>query len=81
MVAADGRDSTLRQQSGLEFEELGAPMDALWFRMSRHAEDTDQSQARFEAGAIFVMLNRGDYWQCAFVIPKGGHDRVRGGGI
>ena len=81
VVAADGRDSTLRRQSGLEIEELGAPMDALWFRLSRHAEDTDQTQARFDAGAIFVMLNRGDYWQCAFVIPKGGHDRVRGGGI
>ncbi|MDP9137251.1 MAG: FAD-dependent oxidoreductase [Pseudomonadota bacterium] len=81
VVAADGRDSVLRRQSGLELEDLGAPMDALWFRLSRLAEDTTQTQARFEAGAIFVMLNRGDYWQCAFVIPKGGHDRVRAGGI
>jgi 2-polyprenyl-6-methoxyphenol hydroxylase-like FAD-dependent oxidoreductase len=71
----------LRRQSRLEIEELGAPMDALWFRMSRRADDTDQTQARFDAGAIFVMLNRGDYWQCAFVIPKGGHERVRAAGI
>jgi 2-polyprenyl-6-methoxyphenol hydroxylase-like FAD-dependent oxidoreductase len=81
VVAADGRDSLLRRQSRLEIEELGAPMDALWFRMSRRADDSDQTQGRFDAGAIFVMLNRGDYWQCAFVIPKGGYERVRAAGI
>ncbi len=81
VVAADGRNSALRRQSGLALEELGAPMDALWFRLSRHPEDTEETQARFDAGAVFVMLNRGDYWQCAFVIPKGGYERVRAGGI
>jgi 2-polyprenyl-6-methoxyphenol hydroxylase-like FAD-dependent oxidoreductase len=81
VVAADGRDSVLRRQSGLELEELGAPMDALWFRLSRLAADTDQTQARFDAGSIFVMLNRGEYWQCALVIPKGGYERVRAGGL
>ena len=81
VVAADGRSSTLRRAAGFKAEEFGAPMDALWFRLPRHATDTDQSQGRFEGGRIFVMLNRGDYWQCAFVIPKGGDAKVRAAGL
>ena len=81
VVAADGRDSTLRAQSGLAVTEFGAPMDALWFRLSRRENDTDQTQGRFDAGRVFVMLNRGDYWQCAFVIPKGWNERVRAAGL
>ena len=81
VVAADGRHSELRDHSGLELEDVGAPMDVLWFRLPRAADDTDQTQARFEAGHLFVMLNRGDYWQCAFVIPKGGNEAVRGRGL
>jgi 2-polyprenyl-6-methoxyphenol hydroxylase-like FAD-dependent oxidoreductase len=71
VVGADGRGSILRAASGLKVEDLGAPMDALWFRLSRKPDDTDETQARFDSGRIFVMLNRGDYWQCAFVIAKG----------
>ncbi len=81
VVAADGRDSILRAQSGLKVEDLGAPMDALWFRLPRSAADTDQTQGRFDAGRIFVMLNRGDYWQCAFVIPKGQNEHIRAAGL
>ncbi len=81
VVAADGRDSTLRAQSGLTVMDFGAPMDALWFRLSRRTSDTDQTQGRFDAGRLFVMLNRGDYWQCAFVIPKGWNERVRAAGL
>jgi 2-polyprenyl-6-methoxyphenol hydroxylase-like FAD-dependent oxidoreductase len=81
VVAADGRDSILRAQSGLRVEDFGAPMDALWFRLTRCASDTDQTQARFDSGRIFIMLNRGDYWQCAFVIPKGWNERVRAAGL
>jgi 2-polyprenyl-6-methoxyphenol hydroxylase-like FAD-dependent oxidoreductase len=81
VVAADGRDSALRAQSGLTVMDFGAPMDALWFRLSRRTSDTDQSQGRFDAGRLFVMLNRGDYWQCAFVIPKGWNERVRAAGL
>lgn len=81
VVAADGRSSTLRQRAGLVPEEFGAPMDVLWFRLPRHAGDTDETQARFDAGKIFIMLNRGDYWQCAFVIPKGGDAKVRAAGL
>jgi 2-polyprenyl-6-methoxyphenol hydroxylase-like FAD-dependent oxidoreductase len=81
VVAADGRTSTLRAVSGLESEAFGAPMDALWFRLPRFPTDTAQTQGRFDAGRIFVMLNRGDYWQCAFVIPKGANERVRQAGL
>jgi 2-polyprenyl-6-methoxyphenol hydroxylase-like FAD-dependent oxidoreductase len=71
VVGADGRGSVLRARSGLDVETIGAPMDALWFRLSRHPADGEQTLGRFEPGRIFVMLNRGDYWQCAFVIAKG----------
>jgi 2-polyprenyl-6-methoxyphenol hydroxylase-like FAD-dependent oxidoreductase len=81
VVAADGRASALRAQSGLPIQEVGAPMDVLWFRLSRAPTDTAETQARFEAGRIFIMLNRGDYWQCAFVIGKGLNERVRAAGI
>jgi 2-polyprenyl-6-methoxyphenol hydroxylase-like FAD-dependent oxidoreductase len=81
VVAADGRTSTLRKAAGLKSETFGAPMDALWFRLPRLATDSAQMQARFDSGRIFIMLNRGDYWQCAFVIPKGANARVRSEGL
>ncbi len=81
VVAADGRGSTLRAASGLAIEELGAPIDALWFRLSRAPDDTADTQARFDAGRLFVMLNRGDYWQCAYVIAKGANARLRAAGL
>ena len=80
-VAADGRDSSLRKAAGLPAEDLGAPMDVLWFRLSRKADDTRETQGRLDAGRVFIMLNRGDYWQCAFVIPKGSNERVRAAGL
>ena len=81
VVAADGRSSTLRKAAGLVSEDFGAPMDVMWFRLPRLESDTDQTQARFDAGHLFVMLQRGDYWQCAYVIPKGGDARVRASGL
>ena len=80
-VAADGRASVLREASGLPVEDFGAPMDALWFRLSRQPGDTSETQFRFDAGRIFIMLNRDDYWQCAFVIPKGANERIRAAGL
>ena len=56
-------------------------MDVLWFRLSRQVGDTDQTQGRFDRGQIFVMLNRGDYWQCAYVIAKGADARIRAAGL
>ncbi len=75
MIAADGRHSVLRERAGLEVEVLGAPIDVLWMRLSRHAStDPAQSLGRFRKGKFMVMLNREDYWQCAFIIPKGALD-------
>jgi 2-polyprenyl-6-methoxyphenol hydroxylase-like FAD-dependent oxidoreductase len=71
VVAADGRQSIVRELAGLKVEELGAPIDVLWFRISRSASDPAQVLGRFVNGKIMVMLNRDDYWQCGFVIPKG----------
>lgn len=81
VVAADGRDSVLRAQADLELHDLGAPMDVLWFRLSRKPSDPPDTMARLGAGEFSVMINRGDYWQCGFVIPKGTADEVRGRGI
>ena len=81
VVGADGRASVLRQRSGLAVEDLGAPMDALWFRLSRKPTDTEETQGRFDSGRIVVMLNRGDYWQCAFVIPKGSLEQLAAKGL
>lgn len=81
VVAADGRDSLIRQRAGLEVEELGAPMDVLWFRISRAPDDPSQPMGRFDAGHILVMLYRGDYWQVGFIIPKGSIDCIRAAGL
>jgi 2-polyprenyl-6-methoxyphenol hydroxylase-like FAD-dependent oxidoreductase len=81
VVGADGRHSAVRALAGLEVEDFGAPMDVLWFRMSLRPDDATLSMGRFDAGRIFVQINRGDYWQCAFVIPKGGADEVRAAGL
>jgi 2-polyprenyl-6-methoxyphenol hydroxylase-like FAD-dependent oxidoreductase len=81
VVAADGRHSLLRAKAGLEVIDLGAPIDALWLRLSRRAGDPGQTAGRFDAGRILVMLNRGSYWQCAFVIRKGGFEAIRAAGL
>jgi len=81
VIAADGRHSTLRQAAKLPSEEFGAPMDVLWFRLSHRASDPGETQAVFGPGRLMVMLNRGDYWQCAYVIDKGAADEVRRRGL
>ncbi|RKH93121.1 FAD-dependent oxidoreductase [Corallococcus sp. AB038B] len=81
VVAADGRKSTLRQQSGLEVQNLGAPMDVLWFRVSRRPDDPNPPLGHFERGALFLLINRGDQWQCGRVIPKGGIASVQARGL
>ncbi|MEA2870254.1 MAG: hypothetical protein QOH67_230 [Hyphomicrobiales bacterium] len=81
VVGCDGRHSTLRAKAGMKIEELGAPMDVLWFRLPRLPSDPDQSMGRFDAGRIFVLIDRGDYWQCAYVIPKGSFEEVRRAGL
>jgi 2-polyprenyl-6-methoxyphenol hydroxylase-like FAD-dependent oxidoreductase len=81
VVGADGRHSVVRERARLEVEDLGAPMDALWMRLSKKPGDGSQTLGRIQAGRLFVMLDRGDYWQCAYVIPKGGFERLRAEGI
>jgi 2-polyprenyl-6-methoxyphenol hydroxylase-like FAD-dependent oxidoreductase len=81
VVGCDGRQSIVRQRAGLHPDDYGAPMDALWFRITRRDTDGADVFGHIEAGALLVMLDRGDYWQCAYVIPKGGIDRVTAGGI
>jgi 2-polyprenyl-6-methoxyphenol hydroxylase-like FAD-dependent oxidoreductase len=79
-VGCDGRHSTLRERAGFHVEDIGAPMDILWFRVSRRDSDTAETFGHMEAGRMLVMLNRTDYWQCAYVIPKGGIDKVKAAG-
>ena len=81
VVGADGRHSTVRANAGLETLDLGAPMDVLWMRLSRRPTDPEQTLGRIDAGKIFVMLNREDSWQCAYVIEKGGFERVHQAGL
>jgi 2-polyprenyl-6-methoxyphenol hydroxylase-like FAD-dependent oxidoreductase len=77
VAACDGRHSTLRKQAGLQVDEFGVPIDVLWFRVSRRPSDTTETFGHLEAGRMMVMLNRRDYWQCAYVIPKGGIESIK----
>jgi 2-polyprenyl-6-methoxyphenol hydroxylase-like FAD-dependent oxidoreductase len=81
VAGCDGRHSTVRQKAGLASDDYGAPMDVLWFRLSRKASDSADTFGHFDAGRIMVMLERGDYWQCAYVIPKGGIERTKSEGL
>ena len=71
----------MREKAGLKGDDYGAPMDVLWFRVSRKPSDSPDTFGHIEAGRIMIMLDRGDYWQCAYVIPKGGIDRVKSEGL
>ena len=77
VVGADGRSSIVREKAGLKVKEFGAPMDVLWFRLRRTAADPATTMGRFATGRIFIALNRGDYWQCGYVIAKGQFDEMR----
>ncbi|MCC6778148.1 MAG: FAD-dependent oxidoreductase [Hyphomicrobiales bacterium] len=80
-VGCDGRHSTVRARAGLVGEDIGAPMDVLWFRLPRRPGDPDETMGRFEAGRIVILINRGDYWQCAFIIRKGSIEETRRAGL
>lgn len=81
VVGADGRHSIVREQSGLKVVETGAPIDVLWFKLSRKAEDPGQVFGRFYYGRIMVLLDRSDYWQCAYVIEKGAFEKLQKQGL
>ena len=80
-IGCDGRHSTLRSAAGLPLENVGAPIDVMWFRVPRDPAGLDDTLARITPGRVVVTLDRGDYWQCAFVIAKGGAEALRSRGI
>ena len=81
VVGTDGRHSTVREKAGMQTIDLGAPMDVLWMRLSRRPSDGTQTFGRVDTGRIFVMIDREDYWQCAYVIRKGSYDEIRRTGL
>ncbi|MFA5901638.1 MAG: FAD-dependent oxidoreductase, partial [Hyphomicrobium sp.] len=79
-VGCDGRKSTVRAKADLPVEDIGAPIDVFWMRISRHPGDPPTG-GRIDAGSFFAVLDRGDYFQLAYVIPKGGAERIKAGGL
>lgn len=80
-IGADGRHSTIREKSGLAVMDLGAPIDVLWFRLSRKDDGTKRSLGYIDAGGGLVLLDRNDYWQCGFIIRKGAFEKIRSRGL
>jgi 2-polyprenyl-6-methoxyphenol hydroxylase-like FAD-dependent oxidoreductase len=80
-VGCDGRHSTVRARAGFKVEDLGAPMDVLWFRLPKKANDASETMGRFTAGRIVILIDRGDYWQCAFLIRKGAFEETKRAGL
>jgi 2-polyprenyl-6-methoxyphenol hydroxylase-like FAD-dependent oxidoreductase len=80
-IGADGRRSTVRAKSNLKVRDFGAPFDVLWMRLPYAEGDPKEPVARFQGGDFFIMLYRGDYWQCAFVIPKGAFAAMKAEGM
>jgi 2-polyprenyl-6-methoxyphenol hydroxylase-like FAD-dependent oxidoreductase len=81
VIGADGRHSIVQACAGLERQEFGVPIDVLWMRLSKKQDDPQQSFGFFQQGKLLVLLDRGDYWQCGFVIPKGGFDEIKARGF
>ncbi|MFZ0542607.1 MAG: FAD-dependent oxidoreductase [Candidatus Sulfotelmatobacter sp.] len=80
-VGADGRQSIVRERAGLQVMDLGAPMDVFWMRISRRPDDAGHTFGHVEPGRMLVLINREEYWQCAYLIPKGTAEEVRKNGI
>ena len=81
VIAADGRGSILREAAGLPREDLGAPIDVFWFRVPKMRTADNRTMGQFAPGTVIAMIDRGDYWQCAFVFSKGGADDIRREGL
>lgn len=81
VIAADGRGSRTRAAAHLDVEDLGAPMDVLWFKLPRKESDPDETFGRIVPGRMLIMIDRGSYWQCGCVIPKGGAEELRQKGL
>jgi 2-polyprenyl-6-methoxyphenol hydroxylase-like FAD-dependent oxidoreductase len=81
VVGADGRSSTVRERAALRVDAFGAPMDVLWFRLPRRDDDPGQTFGIIDQGTLLILIDRDAYYQCGIVIPKGGFDAIRGGGL
>jgi 2-polyprenyl-6-methoxyphenol hydroxylase-like FAD-dependent oxidoreductase len=81
VIGADGRHSVIREKARLPVEDYGAPIDVLWFRLSRTDDGTKRSLGYIDGGRGLIMLDRNDYWQCGFIIAKGGFDAIKSRGI
>jgi 2-polyprenyl-6-methoxyphenol hydroxylase-like FAD-dependent oxidoreductase len=81
VIGADGRHSIVQARAGLERQEFGVAIDVLWMRISKKRDDPQQSLGFFQQGKLVVLLDRGNYWQCGFVIPKGGFDEIKARGL
>jgi 2-polyprenyl-6-methoxyphenol hydroxylase-like FAD-dependent oxidoreductase len=81
VISADGRHSIVQKCAALERQEFGVAIDVLWMRISKRENDPQQTLGFFQQGKLLVLLDRGDYWQCGFVIPKGGFDIVKTRGL
>ena len=81
IIGADGRHSIVQARAGFERREFGVPIDVLWMRISKKQDDPEQSLGFFQQGMLLVLLDRGEYWQCGFVIPKGGFDEIKARGL
>jgi 2-polyprenyl-6-methoxyphenol hydroxylase-like FAD-dependent oxidoreductase len=80
-IGADGRSSVVREKARLKVEDLGAPFDVLWLKLPAEKNDPAEPVGRFQGGQFFIMLYRGDYWQCAMIIPKGGFAKLKEEGL
>ncbi len=81
VIACDGRHSIMRQAAGLKVQEFGVPIDVLWFRISRHSGDPEQVLGNVNYGRVLILINRGDYFQAGFIIPKGSFDEIKQRGL
>src|ERR1700749_2052628 len=71
VIGADGRKSTVRAAAGLEIAAAHSPMDVLWFRLGWRPGDPEELYGVIRRGFVMVMIYRGDYWQIAYLLPKG----------
>ncbi|HEY4594920.1 MAG TPA: FAD-dependent oxidoreductase [Thermoanaerobaculia bacterium] len=81
VVGADGRHSTVRERAGMQVDDFGVPIDVLWFRLSKSAGEPSQALGRVRSGKILVTIDRGDYFQCGLIIPKGAFEEIQRQGL